>query len=112
MSERTQICVSCRTRLKSIGRLGKLQRGRLHAWMGRPPDVEDLQEDDAAGILHRFCYGPPALNLFRSVYPRGVGIPMTVWAHNGGLCDQKAALACPLRVVLCSLWLRDGSCEV
>jgi hypothetical protein len=58
-------------------------RDRKHAvglqrWMGDASDMPKLQEDQAAGLVHRVGYEAPALDLFAAVNAGRPGIALSL----------------------------------
>jgi len=80
---------------RSPDRQAALLEGRLrHA-----ADVEQLDEDPPACLVHCIGDGPPARDLLAGVQPGPVVVPGALPRHRGGLGDDQAG-AGALRVVL------------
>ena len=66
--------------------------------MGDAPDMPELEEDAAAGAVDGIGHAPPAVDLFRRVYPRRTGIADALRADLRGFGDRERG-ARPLRVI-------------
>jgi hypothetical protein len=78
-------------------------RDRKHAvglqrWMGDASDMPKLQEDQAAGLVHRVGYEAPALDLFAAVNAGRPGIALSLLRHLGRLRHDESRRG-PLPVI-------------